>query len=59
MLLKKIHDGTSNHLLTYHNKVKNAKKFAEFLIKINSLLYKDKEIYIDTFDIHLHNQELH
>ena len=50
VLLKKLHDGTSKHLLTYHNTVARSKKFCEFLIKINDLLYKDKKISVDSFD---------
>jgi superfamily II DNA or RNA helicase len=49
VLLKKMHDGTCNHMITYHNKVKNAKKFAEFLEKINNILYDD-EIFVDYLD---------
>lgn len=41
LLLKKIHDGTCKHLITYHNKITHAKKFAEILEKINVLLYGD------------------
>lgn len=48
MLLKKIHDGTTKHLLTYHNTVKRGQKFCEFMTKINNLLYKNK-ICVDTF----------
>ena len=39
MILKKIYDGTCNHLITYHNTVKRAVKFKEFLSKINDILY--------------------
>lgn len=46
VLLKKIHDGTCKHLITYHNKIKSAKLFAEYLEKINNLLY-DEMIFID------------
>jgi antitoxin component of RelBE/YafQ-DinJ toxin-antitoxin module len=51
MLLKKINDGTCNHLLTYHNTVSRGKLFADFLGKINKLMYGDKNIlYVNTFD---------
>lgn len=50
MLLKKIHDGTCNHMITYHNNVKRAVKFKKFMIIINELLYKDKNVYIDSID---------
>lgn len=33
VLLKKIHDGTCKHVITYHNKVKKAKKFKDFSMK--------------------------
>jgi predicted helicase len=49
VLLKKIHDGTCKHMITYHNKVKRAIKFRDFLIKINKLLYED-EIFVDSLD---------
>jgi superfamily II DNA or RNA helicase len=50
IILKKIHDGTCNHLITYHNAVKRAIKFKEFLIKINDILYKDKKVYVESLD---------
>ncbi|AYV83260.1 MAG: DEXDc helicase [Hyperionvirus sp.] len=50
MVLKKIHDGTCNHLITYHNKVKRAEKFKDFLIKVNDLLYKDQKLYANSLD---------
>ena len=52
MILKKFHDGCANHMITYHNTVNRAKKFAEFLEKINKLLYKNKDehIYVRQFD---------
>lgn len=50
VLLKKIHDGTCNHIITYHNTVKRAIKFKDYLVKINNLLYKDNEIYADSMD---------
>lgn len=49
VLLKKFHDGTINHLITYHNAVSKAKKFAEFLEKINGLMYTD-EILVASID---------
>jgi superfamily II DNA or RNA helicase len=49
VLLKKIHDGTCKHMITYHNKVKKAIKFRNFLVKINNLLY-DQEIIVDSLD---------
>ena len=42
LLLKKIHDGTCKHLITYHNKIKNAKQFAELLEKVNRMLYESE-----------------
>jgi len=42
ILLKKIHDNTCKHLITYHNKVSSARKFAEILETINNLLYNDE-----------------
>jgi predicted helicase len=50
MLLKKFHDGTVNHMITYHNTVNRATKFKEFLIKINDLMYSDEDIMIDSLD---------
>ena len=44
LILKKIHDGTCNHMLTYHNTIKKAKEFSNMLTIINNLLY-DK-IYV-------------
>ena len=49
ILLKKFNDGTINHLITYHNTVSKAKKFAEFLEKINGLMY-DNEISVTSID---------
>lgn len=46
VLLKKFHDGTINHLVTYHNTVNRANKFAELLYDINELLGYD-DIYIN------------
>ena len=45
LLLKKIHDGTCKHLVTYHNKVKAAKAFSKMLKQINELLYEG-DIYV-------------
>lgn len=41
LLLKKIHDGTCTHLLTYHNKIKNAVTFAMILNILNNVLYNN------------------
>ena len=49
LLLKKMHDGTINHLLTYHNTVARAKKFYEFMEKINGIM-KGKPICANSFD---------
>ena len=49
IILKKFHDGTINHLITYHNAVSRAKKFAEFLEKINQLVY-GTEILVNSID---------
>lgn len=45
LLLKKIHDGTCKHLITYHNTIKHAQIFSDILDKINDLLYDD-EIFV-------------
>lgn len=50
VLLKKIHDGTCKHLISYHNKVKRVIKFKEFLTKINKLLY-GQDIFIESLDV--------
>lgn len=50
VLLKKIHDGTCNHIITYHNTVKRAVKFKDYLVKINNLLYEKDPIYADSLD---------
>ena len=50
ILLKKIHEGTCHHMLTYHSNVKRVKKFVEYLEKVNKLLYKDKNVFIDSLD---------
>jgi superfamily II DNA or RNA helicase len=49
VLLKKIHDGTCRHMITYHNRVKRATKFRNFLVKISDLLY-DEKIFVDSLD---------
>ncbi len=50
LLLKKIHDGTSNHMVTYHNTIKKAKKFSEFLTLVNQLVYKNEgALCVNTF----------
>lgn len=46
IILKKFHDGTCHHMITYHNTVERSKKFAKFLKIINDLLY-DQPIHID------------
>jgi predicted helicase len=46
VLLKKIHYGTINHLITYHNTIDRANKFSELLSDINELLDYD-DIYIN------------
>ena len=50
LILKKIHDGTCNHMVTYHNTVKRAQKFMKFLEIINSLLYTNTNLYVNSFD---------
>jgi superfamily II DNA or RNA helicase len=50
ILLSKIHDNTSNHLITYYNKTKSAHKFKEMMIQINDELYPGKPIFIDSLD---------
>ncbi len=49
IILKKIHDNTCNHMVTYHNAIKRSKKFAELLTKINQELYKE-DIFIESLD---------
>jgi len=49
VILKKFADGTIKQLLTYHNTIANAKKFAEFLILINELVY-NHNIYVASID---------
>ncbi|AYV84494.1 MAG: superfamily II helicase [Hyperionvirus sp.] len=50
ILLKKMHDGTCNHMFTFHNTVDRANKFKKFLEKINELLYKDEHILVNSLD---------
>lgn len=45
VLLKKIQDGTCNHMLTYHNRIKSAKKFSKLMYNVNNIIY-DKQINI-------------
>lgn len=45
LLLKKINDGTSNHLVTYHKDIENAKRFRKYLLKLNDQIY-GTDIYI-------------
>jgi len=49
VLLKKFHDGTINHLITYHGTVLRSRKFAKLLVKINKILYND-DIFIESVD---------
>jgi superfamily II DNA or RNA helicase len=49
ILLKKIHDGTCNHMITYHNTVKNARKFSEVMSQINGNVH-NKEVFIEYLD---------
>jgi superfamily II DNA or RNA helicase len=50
IILKKIHDGSCNHMITYHNKVSRTKKFAKYLTLINQLLYPKEDIFVDSLD---------
>jgi len=50
IILNKIHDGSCNHMITYHNNIVRAQKFAEYLIKLNGLLYPGKDIFVDSLD---------
>jgi superfamily II DNA or RNA helicase len=55
MLLSQMIKGTCNHLLTYHNTISGAKKFADFLKKVYSILvpdsiYEANSICVDSFD---------
>ncbi len=49
IILKKIHDGTINHLVTYHNTIKKSKKFADLLKQINNIIYQ-KELCVASLD---------
>uniref|UniRef100_A0A6C0C9Z7 Helicase n=1 Tax=viral metagenome TaxID=1070528 RepID=A0A6C0C9Z7_9ZZZZ len=49
VILKKIYDGTINRLITYHNTIANAKRFAEFLCVVNRLM-KNEQICINSID---------
>ena len=49
VILKKFHDGTINHLITYHSTIARASKFSNFLHKINKLIYGE-EMYICGID---------
>jgi superfamily II DNA or RNA helicase len=49
ILLKKIHDGLCNHMVTYHNTIARAKKFCKFMKIINDILY-DEDVFIDSMD---------
>ncbi len=42
VILKKIKDGTCKHLITYHNKVESARKFAEILETVHGKIYGDE-----------------
>lgn len=49
IILKNLHNNTYSHLVTYHSTINRSKKFAEFLYKINNILYKDN-IYVESLD---------
>lgn len=49
VLLKKFHDGTINHLITYHGTVARSKKFAKSLNKINKIIY-DNNLLVASID---------
>jgi len=49
LLLKKIHDGTCCHVITYHNRVSKSKEFAELLLELNDVFY-DNAICVDHLD---------
>ena len=46
LILKNIHEGTCNHMVTYHNKISSSKIFRDLLININRKLYNNQEICI-------------
>lgn len=50
ILLKKMHDQTINHLITYHGTVARAKLFAKLLGTINKLIYDDDDIQISSIE---------
>lgn len=50
ILLKKMHDQTINHLITYHGTVARAKLFAKLLGTINKLIYNDDDINISSIE---------
>lgn len=49
ILLKKIHDGTCHHMICYHNTVKRAKNFRDFLHIVNDLLYQEN-LFVESLD---------
>lgn len=49
VLLKKFHDGTINHLITYHGTVSRSKKFSKLLNKINKIIY-DNDLLVASID---------
>lgn len=49
LLLKKIHDGTISHLVTYHNTIKNAQIFAKLIELVNETINK-QYVYIKYLD---------
>ena len=46
LLLKNIHDGTCNHMVTYHNKISSSVMFRNMLADINEKLYDNQELCI-------------
>jgi predicted helicase len=50
LLLKKLHDNTCNHLITYHNTVARAIEFKNLLNQVSDMLYKESKIYINSLD---------
>jgi len=49
IILKKIKDGTIKHLITYHNTIARAIKFAKFINEINKLMGND-DICVSSID---------
>ena len=45
-LIKNIHDGTCNHMVTYHNKISSSVMFRNMLADINEKLYDNQELCI-------------